>query len=133
MSKVRRTISLAILCASMMILSTTIVNADNATDTIADMSDGGDIEESPTLLFVQTASGAEMKRGILTLYDVANTTVYFTDRPYKFAGTRDTISFMDQWVNIRLEERDIRMAPNAAIVCDIDGVTQVKMLLCILS
>lgn len=49
------------------------------------------------LLFVQSARAAELKNGVLTLSDVHDSTLFFTDRPERITGHEPTEDFVYNW------------------------------------
>src|SRR5436309_10791060 len=49
------------------------------------------------MLFVQSASGASLAKGRLTLTGVAPTTVFFSDRPRRIAGHVATQEMIPLW------------------------------------
>ena len=50
--------------------------------------------QATDFLFVQTASGATLNNGTLTLTGVADKTTYFSDRPERVAGRMSTEDFV---------------------------------------
>src|SRR5262245_43881373 len=77
--------------------------------------------EDISALFVQTAEGAEIGSGRLTLKGVAKSTLYFSDRPQRVVGHVATPDFVGIW-----DEGDNSFAvdpPNAVLAFVADGDT----------
>lgn len=90
---------------------------------------GGDSGE-PQFLFVQGAQRAELADGTLTLYGVAPTTIFFTDRPERQAGHVET----EYFIEVMLEDHDpdsfTKDPPNATLsVFDGENVEEIVMTL----
>ena len=49
------------------------------------------------LLFVQSARAADLHNGVLTLTDVHDSTLFFTDRPERITGHEHTEDFVADW------------------------------------
>ena len=65
--------------------------------TLADSEGEAVSEKQPNLLFVQHANAASLEKGRLTLSDVSNSTLYFSDRPERITGHVVTSAFVDHW------------------------------------
>lgn len=60
---------------------------------------GGEVSaaEIVDLLYVQSAEGASVKDGLLTLRNVNKTTIFFSDRPQRLVGHESTGDFISDW------------------------------------
>ena len=60
---------------------------------------GGEVsaEEIVDLLYVQSAQGATLDKGLLTLKNVNKATIFFSDRPERIVGHEPTEDFIADW------------------------------------
>ncbi len=57
-------------------------------------------DEEVEWLFVQTAESVTLKEGVLTLYGITPTTLFFSDRPERIAGHGMTAEFVTFWQQV---------------------------------
>jgi hypothetical protein len=86
------------------ILATSLTTISRAEDEAANTAAapitwtaGGKPSEGMDVLFVQNASEVSLKDGKLILSDVQPSTVCFTDRPARLAGSMPTAAFIPLW------------------------------------
>jgi len=72
-------------------------------------------QEDVQYLFVQTAKGAVLKKGRLTLNDVAPTMIFFSDRPKRIAGHMTVADFVDIWNEDKGKNSFQADPPNATV------------------
>ena len=65
------------------------------------------------LLFVQSARAANLKNGVLTLSEVHDSTLFFTDRPERITGHEPTEDFVHNWD--KGEDSFADVPPNATL------------------
>jgi len=77
------------------------------------------LEENVPMLFVQSAKGATLTPGTLTLTGVSPTTIFFSDRPKRVAGHMATSEMVPLWT----EGKDsfFKDPPNATLSAFADG------------
>ncbi len=71
-------------------------------------------DDKTELLFVQNAHGVSLDGGILRLERVANSTLYFSDRPQHLVGHWETTDFVANW-DTGGENSFKAVPPNAAL------------------
>jgi hypothetical protein len=71
--------------------------------------------EEVQLLFVQTAKGAVLKKGRLTLNEVTPTVIFFSDRPKRIAGHMTTEDFVTAWKEDNAKNSFQADPPNATL------------------
>jgi hypothetical protein len=66
---------------------------------VASEIDVGEVSagEIVDLFYVQSARGASVKDGVLTLRDVNKTTIFFSDRPQRIVGHESTEDYISDW------------------------------------
>lgn len=74
------------------------------------------IPTQKSFLFVQTAPSAILTETSLTLTNVRQKTLWFSDRPVRQYGVIDTTAFVSMWVNASTANDFTLDAPNAALV-----------------
>jgi hypothetical protein len=84
----RRNLLGAGLASIVMPLSMRVANAGGSNDNSEDMV---------TMLFVQSAHGAELANGKLRLTGVNPSTIFFSDRPERIVGHEPTEDFVSNW------------------------------------
>ena len=57
-------------------------------------------DQTTEWLFVQNAESVSLKDGVLTLYDVSPTTLFFSDRPERIAAHGTTAEFVTFWQQV---------------------------------
>jgi hypothetical protein len=69
----------------------------------------------PSFLFVQSAQKIDYKDGVMTLHDVPNQTIFFTDRPNRVVGNLPTDKFVARWTEDKSPGGFAVNPPNAAV------------------
>jgi hypothetical protein len=82
--------------------------------------------KEPEYLFVQTARSGTVKDGMLTLKQVSEQTLFFTDRPNRMAGHISTVHFLDNWAT---GKDSFKNDPPNATLSILDGKTMTNIVL----
>jgi hypothetical protein len=78
-------------------LTTLLLLGAGTAATVAIAAPGDKPETKVQMLFVQSAKGASLDGGKLTLKSVSPTTIYFSDRPNRIAGHLATTEMIPLW------------------------------------
>ncbi len=98
------------------VLGATAILANSSCGKGQEKPEGGDEPESggeAEFLYVQTCRSATLADGRLTLFGVAPTTLYFSDRPDRITGHLETQDFVEEWGEG--EDNFASNNPNAAL------------------